>query len=212
MSWNMKSGGGDFDNPKPGVYPMRCYMVAQIGTHHNVYEGKENIRFQVVLGFELPTSLIKTGELEGLPHGLSIFYTMSLGRNSNLLRDLQIWKGKNFTSQQQKDSFQLPSMIGLCCFGQVKENDNGKMIISAIMQLPEGTEVPKSVNKPIIFDLEDYLAGDETVYQRLPNWIKEKYIAECDEVKQRLLNSGTAGGASEDDGFDDDGQDSSVPF
>lgn len=113
-----------------GMQQAVCAMVCDIGTHEGTYEGRPNVRHQVVVIWELEEK-----GLEGKPFLASKFYTLSLGEKANLRKDLESWRGRPFTADELH-GFDLENLIGANCFLNVVENE-GKTKIAAITPLPK---------------------------------------------------------------------------
>ncbi len=87
---------------------------------------------------------------------------------------------------------------------------NGKSRVSSVMGVPKGMDAPEAVNAPILFDLENYLAGDTSVYDGLSDGLKG-IIQRCkeltDPVESAELAQAEHEAADHSEDFDDD-----IPF
>ena len=88
MSLVAKSTTEDFERPSNGLTDAVCVFVEDIGTHKGTYQGKDTMRHQCVICFELSEKMTK-GDYAGKPFMLSKFYTVSLGKKANLSKDLE---------------------------------------------------------------------------------------------------------------------------
>lgn len=122
-----------------GMQQAVCAMVCDIGTHEGTYEGRPNIRHQIVVIWELDEK-----NAEGRPFQASKFYTLSLGEKANLRKDLESWRGQKFTADELK-GFDLERLVGVNCFLNVVEND-GKTKIAAITPLAKNMPKIKQSN------------------------------------------------------------------
>jgi hypothetical protein len=142
----------DFEPVPTGMQQAVCAMVCDIGTHKGEYQGKETMRHQVIILWELEEKK-KEGQWAGEPFYLSKFYTLSLGKDANLRKDLESWRGKPFTTEELQ-GFDIENLIGANCLLNVIE-DKEKAKISAISPLVKGmpkikqtmTEEPEWVDK-----------------------------------------------------------------
>lgn len=125
---------GTFEQPSTGMHQAVCVFVHDIGTHVGEYQGKQNVRHQVIVTWELAEKM-KTGEYEGKPFNVSKFYTLSLGDKANLRKDLEGWRGKAFT-EEELQGFDLRKLIGVNCFLNLSETENGKRKIASVNPLP----------------------------------------------------------------------------
>lgn len=118
-----------------GMHQAVCAMVCDIGTHKGEYQGKQTIRHQAVVIWELDEK--KTlGAFAGERFQASKFYTLSLDEKANLRKDLQSWRGKTFTPDELK-GFDIEKLVGANCFINVIHKD-GKAKITAITPLAKG--------------------------------------------------------------------------
>lgn len=124
-----------------GMQQAVCAMVCDIGTHEGTYEGRPNIRHQIVIIWELEEK-----NAEGRPFQASKFYTLSLGEKANLRKDLESWRGQKFTADELK-GFDLERLIGINCFLNVVEHE-GKTKIAAITPLAKN--MPKIKQSPMV--------------------------------------------------------------
>lgn len=182
------SAGQEFKQIEPGVYIATCYKLIDIGTQIGEYQGKKTARHQVIIGFEFPDEKIEGGEYDGQPFSLSKFYSLSLSEKANLRKDLISWRGKPFT-EQELARFDLTAIVGKPCQIQVIHNDKDKAIINSIMAMPKKMDAPKQINPTLIFDLDNYLSGDTSVYDKLGEGMKG-IIDKSVEVQQKLKTEG----------------------
>jgi hypothetical protein len=118
-----------------GMHQAVCAMVCDIGTHKGEYQGKQTMRHQAVVIWELEEK--KTiGQFAGERFQASKFYTLSLDEKSNLRKDLQSWRGQAFTPEELK-GFDIERLVGVNCFLNVIHED-GKAKITAITPLAKG--------------------------------------------------------------------------
>jgi hypothetical protein len=203
MKWT-DTGGGDFEQPPIGTHMARCVRVIDIGTQRGEYQGKVNIRRQCIIGWELPTELIQDGDLAGKPFVVSKFYTASLGTKANLRRDLQNWRGRDFT-EAELAGFEAQNIMGKPCMLALTLNDKGKAKISGVMALPKGMEVPPQTTTPVFFSLDKY---DPAVFESLSEGIK-KFITASPEY-QAITRPPIPGANKPAGSFDD--MDDDLPF
>jgi hypothetical protein len=118
-----------------GMHQAVCAMVCDIGTHKGEYQGKQTLRHQAVIIWELDEK--KTiGQFAGERFQASKFYTLSLDEKANLRKDLQSWRGQAFTPEELK-GFDIERLVGVNCFLNVIHED-GKAKITAITPLAKG--------------------------------------------------------------------------
>ncbi len=175
------TGGGDFEQPPVGTHLARCIRIIDIGTQKGEYQGKATFKRQVIIGWELPNELITEGDYTGKPFAVSRFYTASLSEKANLRKDLQNWRGKDF-SPQELMGFDPRNVLGKVCMVSLTENDKGKIKVTGIMAAPKGVDIPSQINPSIYFSLEpnEYDAkvfealsdGYKRMIQISPEWVE----------------------------------------
>lgn len=144
-----KDSGGDFEIPEAGTHLARCYRIVDCGTQWS--ELYENSQRKIILQWELPTELMEDGK----PFAVSKWYTLSLNEKANLTKDLESWRGKQFT-EKEREGFDITKLIGQTCFLNVVHTDKGKAKVSSVVKLPKGTKVPAQMNDTYIFLMDDW--------------------------------------------------------
>lgn len=171
-----KNSGGDFTPLPAGSHVARCFAVISLGTQESPMFSPS---FKVMLMFEVPGETV-TIEGKSMPMTIQREYSLSLSEKSNLRKDLQSWRGREFTAKEL-EGFAVETVCGVPCMLSVihKQNAQKKVYanISAISGLPKGVQCPPQVHKTIKYEIEQ--GGDE-VYNSLPEWIRKK-IAACGE-------------------------------
>tara|TARA_R110000803_G_scaffold188813_1_gene251279 strand:+ start:2046 stop:2642 length:597 start_codon:yes stop_codon:yes gene_type:complete len=198
MSLTVKKKGDDFQQVSPGTHPAICNAVIDLGYQ----DGPYGIKHQAILRFELPTELIDRGDEKGKPMVMSAFYNASLNEKATLRRDLEGWRGRAFTPEEEA-AFDLKNVLGAACTLGVFHNENGKARIKSISPAMKGQNY-QLANKPIWFDL-DHHDENSSEFQSVPEWI-QKIIGE--RVKDDSPGDAyEQAGPDVGDGFDDD-----IPF
>jgi hypothetical protein len=104
MSLVAKAGGGSTFTPiPPGMYLGRCYRIVDMGTQKSEYLGQVKHLPKVMLQFEVHGE-DDTGKplitAKGEPMTISKNFTLSLAEKATLRKDLQTWRGKEFTADE----------------------------------------------------------------------------------------------------------------
>jgi hypothetical protein len=167
MKWQAPAGG-DFQRPDPGTYLARCVRLIDLGTQTNDYNGEVSEKRKVLVGWELPTELIPTGDYAGQPFLVMKFYTQSLHEKSNLRHDLQNWRGRDFT-EEELQGFDPKNILGAPCLVTLTEGANGRVNVTGVTALPKGTKVGEQFNPSLIFSLDEF---DAAVFDGLSDGIK----------------------------------------
>lgn len=194
--YSSDTGGGDFAPAPEGTHVARCVQIIDIGTHHSSYEGKPTIRNQIIVRWELPHELIDTDDGQQ-PMLVSKFYTNSLGEKANLRKDLEAWRGKQFTPEEL-GSFDLETILGKPCIVSIVHNDKKKAKVTGVAGLTKGTTCPPAHNAPSTFWIDEW---DDNKFAGLPKGF-QALVAESDEYRAAFTppaNGGTRKVADLDD-------------
>jgi hypothetical protein len=166
------TSGVKFDPAPAGAHIGICTTVIDLGTHVTPFiderTGLPKRNRQVRIGWELPNCKRE----DGSPHGVATFYTLSLNEKSNLRKDLEAWRSREFTPQELK-GFELGSILGKPCFLSVAHKVNAKgetrANVNSIMAVPQGMEVPAQVNPSVLFNIDEW---DQAVFDGLSDFVK----------------------------------------
>lgn len=176
--------------PEPvgaGSHHGICYMVVDLGTHHGTWEGKPIVKRQVQLGFEVPAARI---EVDGkdLPRVLRAWYTFSMYKQAPLCKNIEKWRGKVFTSQEEADEFDLKTLLGKNAIVSSVINKNGYDKVEGLGCLMAGMQEKQAENDFLYYSIDEHgLNIPEGMYDKIVAKIKDS-----DEYKE-LLNPTTQG-------------------
>lgn len=197
------TGGGDFKKVPQGTHMAVCNMVAVLDGQKSSWQGQEKIVDQIYIRWEVPGERIEF-EIDGVkkegPMSIGKRYTNSLSEKANLRKDLQGWRGKEFT-QDELNGFDIESILGKPCQIIVthREGGNGNTYanVTGVAGWPKGVESPTAENELI------YYAPEEPAsYDNLADWLKKL----IDEAVPVARTSEPAQATPTED-FDDD-----IPF
>lgn len=184
MSMIAKSeGNSNIKRLEDGVYTAVSSMLVDMGIQKSEKYGKSARKFIIVWNIE--NEFVEVNG-EKLPRVMSKEYTMSLGEKSNLRKDLQAWRGKQFTPEEL-EGFNLLNILNKGCQLQILNTENnGKTYtnIVSIMALPKGMEI-SSLDKTIVFDTYDETTWNN--YTQIPNWMQER-IKQCENLSENGLD------------------------
>ena len=182
-----KASSGTFPQAPIGNHVARCIRIYDLGTQQEEYKGKIMHKEKILIQWELPNELMDDGQ----PFAVGKFYTNSLSEKSNLLPDLENWRGKAFTNEEL-GGFDLTAVAGKPCMISVVHNENGKARVGGIAAIPKGMQCPPAKNKVFCYWIEEH---EQTVYEQIPDGIK-KIIEKSPEWAERkgdpLVSSGIA--------------------
>lgn len=202
------SSSRDFKKVSPGCHFAICNSVIDLGIQETSFQGKAKQTHKVYLRFEVPDERVtyeKDGKEIEAPCSIGTTYTLSLSEKSKLRPLLENWRGKLFTKEELK-GFDITTVAGKCCqiIVQHAEGSDGRTyanitsVIATSKEQRERVRTAKSEVGVLVYELDK---PDAAVYEKLPNWIKEKL---ADRVKPASVTNATA--AAPDD-FSDD-----IPF
>jgi len=165
----------------PGMHIAVCYQIVDLGTSLDYYN---NMSHKVQLGWEILDEAYEVEkENEKQEYNFLVYkeYTASLGENTNLRKDLESWRSKDFTAQELK-GFELKNILGIPCQLNIKIKTSAKgneyPLVLSVNPIGKN-EVPKG-NKDLF-----YLGFDEDPYnielfKTLPEFLQER-IEKSDE-------------------------------
>lgn len=169
---NSSGSTGDFKLPPAGSYLARLYRIIDIGTQTTEWMGKKKMQRKIICMFELHGEDNDGNALttdEGKPLIVSKRYTLSLDEKATLLKDLQAWRGKDFT-QEELDGFSLEVLLGKFCMVNITHSDyEGKTYanISSVSQVPSALKKlgePNGVNEAMMFSIDPW---DQAKFDKL---------------------------------------------
>ena len=172
-----------------GTHIARLYQMIHIGTVAWEYNGDQKFSNKVRLTFELPHELRDFGG-EEKPMVISKEYTLSMHEKSNLRKDLEMWRGKEFTNKELSQ-FDLMTMLEQSCnitiIHKTSKTGNEFANIGGLSSLPKGVECPNQINPTFIFNYGDNF--NQEWFEDQPEWIKSQikltpeYTSKLNEIK-----------------------------
>jgi hypothetical protein len=200
-----------FEPVEEGMHHAACYAIYDLG-HQYSEKFKKSIH-QILISWELPDSRIKIdvdGESKDLPKSISRTYSLTLGKKSNLRKDLQSWRGKAFSEEELK-GWDISKILKVNCLIQIihqVKDENTYAQIAAITPLMKGMQ-PEPPENPVKL----FIFGESSeVPEGTPEWILEKLKA-AEEWKTSPLAEPVEKPAWIDQaGPPPDGNEENVPF
>lgn len=184
------SNGSTFKPVPTGTHLARCYRIVDLGTQETVYMGQKKNQHKVMFSFEVHSEDDqgnKTVTEKGEPMSISKNYTMSLHEKSGLRKDLQSWRGKEFTAEELR-GFDLEKVLGVWCTLNIirTTGNDGKEYtniagISPVSPLQKKVGLPEGFNEPKLFSIEN---PDMALFDTFSTYLKEK-IAKSPEWQAR---------------------------
>jgi hypothetical protein len=204
MKW---SEGGQFENPPSGTHVARCIKLIDLGTQPVTFNNETKYQRKVVVTWELPETLMEglyKPEFKGKPFAVSRRYTQSLDHRSALRRDMESWRGRQFTKEELA-VFDPKGILGKPCMVNLVE-EGEHLNVAGISPMPKTMQCPKQINPSVYLSLERG-EFDAAVFASLPDKVKEKIVA---SPEYKALNSHADEDGSVHNG--DDNVDPDCPF
>jgi hypothetical protein len=208
------SGGGSFTPVAPGMHLARCYRIVDLGTQKSEYQGQVKHLQKVMIQFEVHGEDDNGNALvtaKGEPMSISKNFTLSLAEKATLRKDLQAWRGRDFTADELR-GFELKNVLGAWAMITAAKSvgNNGKEYTNIISINPVPVAIkkaglPEGFNKLAMFVIE---TPDMELFETFGNGLKEK-IAGSPEWRARNGDMPSKP-ASAGSGFDD--MDDDIPF
>jgi hypothetical protein len=198
-----KPEGGNFEPAPVGMHIARCFKLIDLGTQQKSYQGKPTgAGRKVSIAWEL---LGEDRMQDGRPFSLTKSYFLSLHEKAAMRKDLESWRGKPFTPEEE-GAFDVSKLLGAYCMLNVirESGENGKEYtkISAITPMMKGLQKPQPVNEIAVFDLEN---PDMAMFEAFHDKLKE-IIQSSPEWKARQggMRQATTTGTPGTNGIDED--------
>jgi len=202
--------GTSFKPVPAGMHLARCYRIIDIGTQKTEFEGNVKYLHKIKIVWEVHGNDDEGNPMvtdKNEPMIVNKDYTLSWAEKANLRLDLQSWRGKAFTDEEQR-RFDLKSVLDKWCMVNVthkaKKKGNGVYSnVTAVTPVPSALKasLPKGHNPCKVFQISE---PDMELFDTFSDYLK-KQIQESPEwkaVQGRPKDTGS--------GFDD--LPSDVPF
>ncbi len=129
------NGGDDFQPAPAGTYRAVCVDVIDKGIVEVTYQGKTKRQHKVSVAW-----LIDEKRDDGKPYLVFKRYTLSLNEKATLRKDLESWRGKAFTRDEEM-GFDVEAVLGANCLLNVqhqKKGDKTYANVVSVMPLMKG--------------------------------------------------------------------------
>jgi len=159
----------DFEPCPAGNHLAVCFELVDLGTQENWFEGKQKIRPEIQIGWEIPGERME----DGRPFMIGQRYTFSMHEKAKLRHHLESWRGRPFT-ELEFETFDLRNILGKSCMLQIIHNQKGDKTyanLASIAALPKGLSPATETENPMLyFSFEE---PTEKEFLALPDWMKE---------------------------------------
>lgn len=127
--------GKTFDPAPAGVHQGVCVDVVDLGMLDVTWQGKTKQQHKINVAWQ-----IAERREDGKPFLVFKRYTLSLGEKATLRKDLESWRGKAFTREEEL-GFDVERVIGKNCLLNIQHNESGGKTyanVVSIMPLVKG--------------------------------------------------------------------------
>lgn len=180
MSLVAKSEGSSNFIPVPtGMHLARCYRIIDLGTQKSEYMGNVKQLHKMMLQFEVHGEDAEgnpTVTAKGDPMTVSKNFTVTLAEKSTLRKDLQSWRGRDFTPDELR-GFELKNVLGqwaMITVVETENNGNTYTNISNINPVPAAIKkngLPDGKNELKIFSIDE---PDMELFESFSDNLKNK--------------------------------------
>jgi hypothetical protein len=186
-----------------------------MGTQKSEYQGKVNYLVKVMMSFEVHGEDENGNPLvtaKGEPMSISKNFTLSLAEKATLRKDLQTWRGRDFTADELR-GFELKNVLGAWAMITASKSvgNNGKEYTNIVSINPVPVAIkkaglPEGFNKLDMFVIE---TPDMELLETFSSSLREKIIS-SPEWRARSGDQPVRKAATTGSGFDD--MEDDVPF
>lgn len=136
------SGNGETFDPAPaGVHAAICVDVIDLGVLEVTWAGQVKKQHKINMAWQ-----IAEDRDDGKPFLVFKRYTLSLSEKANLRKDLESWRGRSFTRDEEM-GFDVETVLGAPCLLNITHHNKGDKTyanVVGIMPLPKGMEAPQA--------------------------------------------------------------------
>jgi hypothetical protein len=173
---------GSFTPVPAGMHLARCYRIVDLGTQKSEYKGQVKHQPKAMFQFEIHGEDDKGAPMvtaDGKPLSIAKSYTVNLSDKSNLRKDLQMWRGRDFTAQELR-GFELTNVLGVWAMLTVSHTEsNGKTYtnIASVNPVPMAMKkagLPEGVNELKVFRIAE---PDMALFDSFSENLKNKIMS-----------------------------------
>ena len=176
----IENSGGSFKPVPAGMHLARCYRIIDLGTQKQEYEGSVSYVRKLKIVWEIHGNDDEGNPIvtdKGEPMIVTKDYTMSWNEKATLRKDLQSWRGKPFTEEEQK-RFDIKSVLDKWCMVNVahkprKKGDGVYANVVAVNPVPASIKnagLPDGHNKAGLFQISE---PDMELFESFGKYLKE---------------------------------------
>ncbi len=177
MAFIATKPASNYTPPPEGNFIARCYRLIDLGTQQKTYQGKmTGDARKIMASWEILDQNEGGKPLlmdDGKPFSISKSWFLSMHEKASLRKDLESWRGKPF-SVEEENSFDVAKLMGAYCMVNIitEQGQDGQTYtkIGAITPLHKSMSKPEPINKNQIFDADD---PDMEMFEKFSDKMKE---------------------------------------
>lgn len=132
------SEGKTFDPAPAGVHQGVCVDVVDLGILDVTWQGQSKKQHKINVAWQIAEK-----RDDGKPFLVFKRYTLSLGEKATLRKDLESWRGRAFTRDEEQ-GFDVERLIGANCLLNIQHNESGgKTYANVVSVMPLLKGMPK---------------------------------------------------------------------
>jgi len=199
MSLKVAKQESNYEPIPEGTHRARLVKIIDVGTQVMSFSANEEKHLRRLrLTFETPDERATFKKEDGeQPYMVSKEYTMSLHDKSSLRPAIQALLGRNLKKEEEKEGFDLSSLLGAPCMITVehKEKEDKKFPnITGVSGVPKGMEVPEAETPFETFDVdnwneETFRGFNEYLQDKIMNSLEAREEREQDEKQDEKLDA-----------------------
>jgi hypothetical protein len=179
----LEDTGSNFKPVPAGMHLARCFRIIDMGTQETSFEGKVDYKRKLkfvweVHGEDEHGTPLKTDKDE--PFVITKDYTNTWGDKGTLRKDLQSWRGREFTPDEQR-RFDIKNVLDKWCMLNVTHKARksaGKVYANVTALTPVPSQIktiglPVAFNKAEIFELSE---PNMAMFDTFSEWLKNQIM------------------------------------
>jgi len=179
----LEDTGSNFKPVPAGMHLARCYRIIDMGTQETSYEGKIDYKRKLKFVWEVHSedddgTPLKTEKNE--PFVITKDYTNTWGDKGTLRKDLQSWRGREFTAEEQR-RFDIKNVLDKWCMLNIthKPKKSGSGVYANVTTLTPVPSQIKSVGLPVPFNKAEIFTlsePDMAMFDTFSEWLKNQIM------------------------------------
>jgi hypothetical protein len=157
-----KASGANFIPAPTGAHSAVCVDVVDLGMLEVAFGGKKKTQHKIRIVWQIAEVMA-----DNRPFIVQKRYTLSLHEKAALRKDLESWRGREFTATEL-EGFDVETVIGVACLLNViqqKKDSSTYANVTSIMRLPKGMEPVKARDYVRVVDRQPEDAAREAEQQ-----------------------------------------------